>query len=184
MKKLFLGIPMILFLIITFSSCSEKKESKPIITEKIQYDVLINNNDPQLDWWVNNIEGSKREPLIKRIMEAANKGEVRVYDYFNNPLTPAQIHSIGTDTMYQVLKRNRPPYEEYDTMVVRQIENKDIVKLRFLEQWSWDPAKLEIDKKVLGICPIIIRKVGEQEFNQPLFWIYLDDYKPQKETIK
>ena len=182
MKYQFLIILLILFLILAITGCSGRKEKKAIITERIQYDVPIKNDDPQLDWWVNNIEGSKREPFIKRIMEAANKSEARVYDYFNKPLTPAQIRSIGTDTMYVVLTRTKPPYEEYDTTIVRQIEYKDIVKLRFLEQWSWDPAKLEIEKKVLGICPIIIRKVGGQEYNQPLFWIYLDDNYPIKEN--
>ena len=69
----------------------EPSNKTEILAEKIQYDVPVVNNDPQLDWWINNIEGSKREPFLKRIMEAAEKGEVRVYDYFNHPLTPQQL---------------------------------------------------------------------------------------------
>jgi len=70
------------------TSCGSRSSDQEILATKIQYDVPVVNNDPQLDWWINNLEGSKREPFLKRMMEAAEKGEVRVFDYFNNPLTP------------------------------------------------------------------------------------------------
>jgi hypothetical protein len=83
LPKVFLFISIIFLLAIT--ACSRTSNKTQILAEKIQYDVQVVNNDPQLDWWINNIEGSKREPFLKRIMEAAEKGEIRVYDYFNHP---------------------------------------------------------------------------------------------------
>jgi hypothetical protein len=172
---------LVLFLTLAaLTSCSDKSSKNEILASKIQYDVPVSNNDPQLDWWINNIEGSKREPFLKRIMEAAGKGDVKAFDYFNNPLTPAQVQSIGTDTIYQTLLRNYPPYEEYDTMIVTSITYRDIIKIRFLEEWKWNPVTLEMEKKILAIGPVTQKKIGGESFNQLLFWISLDDRFPGK----
>lgn len=168
-----------LFLAILFA-CSGNNGKQEILTEKIQYDVPVINGDPQLDWWVNNIEGSKREPFLQRIMQAAQKGDIKVYDYFNHPLSPSQILAIGSDTIYQALLRNYPPYDEYDTMIIRSISYRDIVKVRFLEEWTWNRKSLEMNKKILGIGPVIRKEFGNESFNQLLFWIYLDERYPAK----
>lgn len=164
--------------VVSFFSCTVTSHKKEFLAEKIQYDVPVNNGDPQLDWWVNNIEGSKREPFLQRIMEAAEKGDVRICDYFNKPLTSGQIRAITTDTIYRTMTRNYPPYEEFDTMTIQSVTWRDIVKIRFLEEWKWDPKTLEITKKVLGIGPVIQREYGSEKFNQLLFWIYFDDRYP------
>jgi len=163
-----------------FTSCSGKSGKSEVLTERIQYDVPVVNNDPQLDWWINNIEGSKREPFLKRIMEVAAEGDSRVYDYFNNPLTASQVLAIGSDTIYQTLLRTNPPYEEYDTMIVRSISYHDIVKIRFLEEWNWNPESLEMEKNLIAIGPVIQKEIAGESFNQLLFWIYLDDRFPVK----
>lgn len=171
----------LLFLALTvFSSCSDWAVRQEILTNKIQYDVPVNNNDPQIDWWINNIEGSKREPFLKRIMEAAENGDVRVYDYFNKPMTPDQVKYSGTDTVYQTLLRAVPPYEEYDTMIVNSISYHDITKIRFMEEWTWDPKSLEMDKKIVAIGPVIEKEIAGARFNQLLFWVSLDDGFPVK----
>jgi hypothetical protein len=178
LAKLFLFISIVF--LIALAACNRNLLKKEILAEKIQYDVPVISGDPQLDWWINNIEGSKREPFLQRIMEAAEKGEVRVFDYFNNPLTSEQILSIGSDTIYQTLLRNYPPYEEYDTMIVRSISYRDIIKIRFMEEWSWNPESLEMEKKVLGLGPVIQKEIAGESFNQLLFWIYLDERYPAK----
>ena len=166
--------------LIALFACNKHSGEKQILTEKIQYDVPVINNDPQLDWWINNIEGSRREPFLKRIMDAAEKGDVRVFDYFNRSLSPAQIQAIGSDTIYRVLVRPYPPYDEYDTMIVRSISYRDIVRIRFLEEWSWNPVSLEMQKKVLALGPVIQKEIAGESFNQLLFWIYLDERYPER----
>jgi len=161
------------------SSCNDRSSGDVTLATKIQYDVPVNNNDPQLDWWVNNIEGSRREPFLKRIMEAAENGEVKAFDYFNNPMSPEQVRSAGTDTIYRTFLRDYPPYEEYDTMIVSSITYRDIVKIRFMEEWTWDPETLEIEKKVLAIGPVLYREVAGESFNQLLFWVSLDERFPE-----
>jgi hypothetical protein len=176
-SSLFILLIPVLF---SLPSCSDNSSKNEILTSKIQYDVPVTNNDPRLDWWINNIEGSKRDPFLKRIMEAAEKGDVKVFDYFNKPMTADQVKSIGTDTVYQTLMRTYPPYEEYDTMIVKTISYRDIIKIRFMEEWTWDPETMEIEKKVVAIGPVMEKEFGGERFNQLLFWISLDESFPGK----
>lgn len=167
-------------IIMMMTSCGSRSSDQEILATKIQYDVPVVNDDPQLDWWINNLEGSKREPFLKRMMEAAEKGELQVFDYFNNPLTPEEVISAGRDTVYLTLPRDVPPYEEFDTSIISTVTYKDISRIRFLEEWRYDPATLQIDKKVVAIGPVILKESGGQTYNQLLFWIYTDDsYKPE-----
>lgn len=180
-RNLFLSaIILSVFAVFGLTSCSSVRNNKEMLCTKIQYDVPVNNNDPQLDWWINNIEGSKREPFIKRIMEAAEKGEVKAFDYFYQPLTPGQVKSVGRDTIYQTLMRTVPPYEEYDTMIVKSISYRDIVKIRFMEEWQWDRSSLGIEKKVIAIGPVIHKELGGEQFSQLLYWVSLDKTFPGK----
>lgn len=173
-------VPVLFLLWLAIAACSAPDKNIETLASRIQYDVPIVSNDPQLDWWINNIEGSRREPFLKRIIEAAEKGDVRVYDYFNEPLSPEKVLALGTDTVYMTLMREYPPYEEYDTMVVRTVSYRDITKIRFLEEWTWDPKRVEISKKVIGLGPVIQREVAGESYNQLLFWIYLDEKYPAK----
>ena len=172
MRKLIFLLPLLsVFYLVSFTSC--KRQEEEILATKIQYDVPIVNNDPQLDWWINNLEGSRREPFLQRLMEAVEKGDVKAFDYFNNPLTPQQVKASLSDTVYQTLMRTQPPYEEYDTMIVMTVEYRNISKMRFLEEWAWDPDKLTMEKKVLGFGPVVQSQVAGQTFNRLLFWILL-----------
>lgn len=171
---------MLMLLALPFLISCNGTSKKEILTEKIQYDVPVVNNDPRLDWWVNNLEGSKREPFLKRIMEAAEKGDVRLYDYFRQPLTPAAAISSLTDTLYKTLMRDRPPYEEYDTIIVMSVTSSDISRIRFLEEWRWDPATLEMEKKILAIGPVIQKETAGSTYNRLLFWIGTDKDFPGK----
>ena len=180
MKRYFLHPALAMILIVIFSGCHKEKEAELLAT-KIQYDVQINSADPQVGWWVNNLEGSKRDPFINRIMKAAENGDLQAYDYFNKPLTPQQVKSMQIDTVYRTLTHPYPPYDQYDTVVYFTLDYNDITKIRFLEEWRWNPKTLEIDKKVVGIAPVAVIKYGDKEYNRPLFWIYPDNNYPEKE---
>ena len=180
-KRVLLHFPVLMALMVmTFASCQGQPAKKEILTTKIQYDVPIINGDPQMDWWINNIEGSKRDPLTQRILQAAIKGEVKVFDYYFYPLSPDEILANSSDTVYYTLQRSTPPYDEYDTMIVRNIDYQDIVKIRFLEEWYWEPNTLNSDKKVVALGPVIQRQIAGESFNQLLYWVYFDTGKPMK----
>jgi len=168
-------LSLVLLAGVFLSACEQESVEKNYITERIQYDVKIKGDDPEADWWIDNIVGPDREKFVKHLIEKAQNGEIKAYDYFNNPLTPEQVNQIGVDTLVQTLRRTVEPYDEYDTMIITKLDFGKIAKIRFLEEWAMDESTLEVQKKVLGISPIVMVKVGEQEFNMPLFWVYMDE---------
>ncbi len=156
----------------------KNEPEKEPITERIQYDVSIQSDDQDLHWWVNNIEGSKREPFVKWLLDAAYSGKHQAYDYFNKPLSIDDVKSLGIDTTFVTLMREVPPYDEYDTIVIQQYDYRDIAKVRFLEEWYFGDGGQVIQKKVLGVAPVLVRKYGDEEYNEVLFWIYFDEDYP------
>ncbi|MCD4773386.1 MAG: hypothetical protein K8R41_08405 [Bacteroidales bacterium] len=178
MKNIKTLVPVLIMIFLI--SCGNFSKDKTVLCERIQYDVIINNPDPGHYWWVNNIEGSKREPFIKNLFNAAFLGEVKAYDYFNNLLSVEQLKMIGADTIYRTLTRPYAPYDEYDTVIITKLEYEDVKRIRFLEEWLYDENEISINKKVVGIAPLIERKDGEGNMIavQPLFWLYFDEKYP------
>ncbi len=162
-----------MLILFQFSCKSDKKE---IITKKIQYDVNIKSPNPDYDWWIQNIVGPDRDKLINLIVDGAKSGKWQAYDYFNDSIDKYEVRSIFVDTSYVTLLKTEPPYEQYDTIIIRKILPKDIVRLRFMEEWAINPDNLAFTKKVVGIAPVASRLDfnGVQRW-QPLFWVYTDD---------
>lgn len=160
-------------LILWLAGCKNNYEQ---ITKKIQYDVNIISPDPEYDWWIQNLVGPDREKLVDLIIDGAKEGKWQAYDYFNEPITPAEVRNLFSDSVYLTMIQKDPPYEFYDTLIVNNILNTDIQRLRFLEEWYIDPETLKFDKKILGLAPVAKRKDFQGITRwQPMFWIYVDD---------
>ena len=189
MKKIAISYLLFAFIAFLLFSCETKvkeeqktpEDDKVVLTELIQYDVFIKNPDQEQEWFVQNIEGRYREKFVKRILDAALSGEYRLYHYFfNTQLTPEQIEATFNKTDSVTLQRENAPYDWYDTIMVNILDAEDITKVRFLEEWYIDEDKLDIEKKIVGIAPLMenYNEVGEFRGYAPLFWIYLDDKYP------
>lgn len=162
----------LIILILILASCSRKEGE--MLTERIQYDVTIKSPETDLAWWVQNLEGPKREKFVKALMESARSGKVKVYDVMSNKLLSAEeIGSKGTKTELLTLQRPYEPYETYDTLVTRELQLSDISRVRFLEQWQINPENGKIHKEVLAICPLVesYTETGELRGYMPLFWL-------------
>ncbi|MCP4551796.1 MAG: hypothetical protein GY834_07100 [Bacteroidetes bacterium] len=172
MRKI-IALIIFLFSVFMLHSCTRLK-SKTVLTQKIQYDVSIKSPNPDYDWWVQNIERPQREKFILNLIESAYNGKIKVFDYFNKPLSTNEVKSIGVDTTYRTLTRDFPPYAEFDTIIVSRFEISDITKIRFLEEWFLDEKTFVIDKKVIGIAPLVDKFDANGNFLglQLLFWIY------------
>lgn len=159
--------------VVSITSCMHNE--KKLITEKIQYDVNIKSPDPDYDWWIQNLPGPERDNLVNMIMDGALSGKYKVFDYYNQPLSPEAVKMMMADTIYYTIMDEEPPYQERDTMVINKILREDITRIRFLEEWTTDPETMQVYKKVLGIAPIARRPdlMGMERW-QPLFWIYTD----------
>jgi len=177
MNKKFI-IPLIVMLVASILGCNNKNEvTRKLITKKISYDVTINNQNPEYDWWVNNIPGPGREEFVNWIFESALSGKFPAYDYFNKKLSQGEIESVGTDTLLLSIMQTEPPFEIFDTLTVKHLDRNDIVKVRFLEAWYFNEDKQTLEKEIYAIAPVRLRFDSEGNFlaNEPLFYLYFDE---------
>ncbi len=163
-------------------SCSRPGNDKWIITDRIQYDVIIKSPDVTLDWWVQNIEGRDREIFINTLIEGAANGKIKAYDAFSFSLiTPEAVSKIFHRTDTISLFQKYPPYEAYDSVVKKTLSMQEITRMRFLEEWLQNKKTLEIQKNVIGYCPMM--QSFDQEGNlrgyMPLFWVFTRDGYPE-----
>lgn len=180
MKTNFLFVFLILST--TFlNSCTGNKTEKNIVTKRIQYDVTIRNPEADMDWWVQNIEGSNREKLLEDIFQQVTEGKVKAYDFLSfSPFTSEEIKNMMKRTDSISVESPTPPYDLVDTVLVTEIRLSDVTRIRFLEEWSMDKKTLVFSKKVAGICPLVERRTdsGELRGYKPLFWVFFDDKYP------
>lgn len=181
-KNSFFGL-ILLVSFVAFSCNDSGQEEKNIVTKRIQYDVSLRSPEPDMDWWVQNIEGKDREKLLQDIISNVSDGKVKAYDFLSYKL-------YSTDEIKQMLKRvdtisvekSTPPYDLVDTLLITEIRLRDITKLRFLEEWRMNNKTLEFNKKVLGICPMVekLTDSGEIRGYKPLFWVFFDEAYPKE----
>lgn len=163
-------------------SCKRSdKDARTLITDRIQYDVMLKNSDSTADWWVQNMDGRGREAFVKLVMEKAYSGKYKTYNFFTlTPLSSEQAKAIGNRTDTLSLQRSTPPYDMHDTIVKNELRVNDILKIRFLEAWYWNENSNRLEKEIQGICPLLenYSETGEFRGYQPLFWISLTEKFP------
>lgn len=187
MNKFILIIFMYALCIIALSCGNKNDAGNNVVTKRIQYDVFIRNTEPDMDWWVQNIEGSDREKLVKNIMQQVTTGKVKAYDFLTcKPFSTEEIRNMMKRTDTISVERSTPPYDLVDTVLVTEIRLSDISKLRFLEEWSMNEKTLAFSKKIAGICPMAERlgDSGELRGYKPLFWVFFDDKYPAELELK
>jgi len=168
-------------------SCNSGNETDTVVTNRIQYDVFLQNPEQDMDWWVSNVEGGSREKLVRNMVQRAVAGEVKAYDFFTNKLyRPDEIKRIMKRIDTISVERSTPPYDLVDTIMVTEIRMSDINKLRFLEEWRMNEKTLAFSKKVVGICPMVKRlsDSGELRGYKPLFWVFFDEKYPAELELK
>ncbi len=163
---------LLLMIALFMSACGGGKGE--LLTQRIQYDVSVKSPESDLGWWVQNLEGPKRESLVKSIIASAYEGRVKVYDVMSNKeLSASEVKERGTRTELLTLQRPFEPYENYDTLIIRELQLSDISRIRFLEEWYLNENSGKITKKVIAVCPLVesYTETGELRGFQPLFWL-------------
>ncbi len=174
MKKLY-GIIVLIFIVIACKT-NHSKDNK-LITEKIQYDVLINNTEPDMDWWIQNIEGPKRDKFINLIFEAIKDNKLNIYNLNGESTNLESVlsHLFAFDTIQ--LQKNGKKGQMIDTIFITNSFNQEkINQIRFREKWSFNENTLQIEKKVDAFCPVMQVENPEKDnkLTFPLFWIFSD----------
>jgi hypothetical protein len=171
-----------------FLSCNRGEDgSANLVTKRIQYDVIIKTPDPDFDWWMQNIEGSEREKLVHDMIYAAINGKVKAYGVLSNKLlTTDDIKGMLRHVDSVQVENPDPPHQMIDTVVIHEVNLKEITKIRFLEEWKMDQNSLVFSKKVLGICPMVeaYMETGELKGYKPLFWVFFDSDYPGEFDLK
>ncbi len=187
MKNLNFLLIVLVISCFTFSCKNRDDSGKNIVTKRIQYDVMLRSPETDMDWWVQNIEGSNREKLVKDIIAKVANGEVKSYDFLTcKPFSADEIKQMMKRVDTISVESPKPPYGLVDTVLVTEIRLNDITKLRFLEEWSMNDKTLAFSKKVLGICPLVekLTDSGEIRGYKPLFWVFFDDRYPAEFELK
>lgn len=121
--------------------------------------------------------------FITVIMDALREGAVTAYDVsttdeFLVPLNYQEIISRQIDTVHTTLKRPYPPYEQYDTVIYSEFDPSKVTRIRIKEDWYFDKKHSQMKVRILGICPVIIKERNDEEFKEPMFWIYFPEARP------
>lgn len=128
-----------------------------------------------------------RQSMFEVIKQAlVNDGTITAYsvgpigadDEFTTPMTVDEVKSLlfEIDTQYT---------EDLNTgdfvPVVQEIEVKteNIKKYNIKEEWFFDRQRSVMDVRIIGICPMKLKKndLGEVVGDQPLFWLYYPEVR-------
>ncbi len=171
---------VLLFIFIAFACKTDDTKFNKLITEKIQYDVCINFTDFDTDWWIQNIEGPKREKFINQIFSAVKDEKIKIFDLNENEVNLEKVlaNLFTFDTIQ--LDKNGKKDKKIDTVFITNSFNlNNINQIRFNEKWSFNEKTLKISKTVNAFCPVLVsdRGNGESKVNLALFWVFPDTTK-------
>lgn len=173
-------------------------QSKTIITELITYRVNLKLDehiesssftDPRVVyelmnglWYENKLAPNSYQALVTQIHKAASSGQIKVYElseiigtkpiFMKMPIS--EIQGIGMDTIQKRQQRPFPPYEEYDTTIVRNFSFQDIVQIEFMEKWTMNTQTMKIKKEIIAfaLCRKRIDLWGkEYRGTSKMYWI-------------
>ncbi|MFZ4399623.1 MAG: hypothetical protein ACOYO1_06295 [Bacteroidales bacterium] len=177
MKRLLYFIAFGIVFSLTISCHKDKSKYEQLVTEKIQYDVSIKNNDCDIDWWIQNIEGPQRDKFINLLFNAVEDNKIKIYNMNQQIVSLENIVSnlFTFDTIH--LQKNGKNKQIIDTVFVSSSFNfKNVTKIRFDEKWKFNTKTLLLSKEIKGFCPILVTEMGEDNavIELPLFWVYPD----------
>lgn len=126
-----------------------------------------------------------RENLITIIMNAILVDKTvaaydAIYDDFKMKLTLSEVAAIGADTLQLSLYRDYPPYDQFDTTVIKPLDVTTIKKFKIKEDWVFDKQKSVMEARIIGICPVRERldpQTGEFRGYSDMFWVYFPELR-------
>ncbi len=122
--------------------------------------------ETQADW----------KSFIVVVLDALKEGQLTAYDISSTdellvPITYNEIIGRQTDSIYQIMQRPYPPYEEYDTVIYTEFDPTKVMRMRIKEDWYFDAARSQMMFRIQAICPVMIKERNGQEVTEPLFWL-------------
>ncbi len=120
------------------------------------------------------------------LMDAMKEGSITAYDAssptdeFIVPLSYKEIMSKVEKTDSTQMQRDTPPYDFYDTVIVKKFRPTDVKRFRVKEDWFFDKQRSMMQVRIIGICPIteVFDPKGDFRGYSQLFWIYFPEARP------
>jgi len=117
--------------------------------------------------------------FINVLMDGLKERQFRAYEVSNTdellvPIRYEEIIAKQSDTSYVRERRPYPPYEEYDTVIIRQFDPSRVMRLRLKEDWYFDKQRSQLMVRIIAVCPVMMVEKDGKEFSQPLFWVSYD----------
>ncbi len=116
-------------------------------------------------------------PFFSILMDAAEAGEITVYDAendkFTSALDPDEVASMGA-SIDTVTTFDPVTYEEKIQIVTNEINPEDVKRFRVKEIWFFDEESSTLQVRILGIAPLLDVKDenGNFKYEKPMFWVY------------
>ncbi|MBN2727668.1 MAG: hypothetical protein JXR53_00430 [Bacteroidales bacterium] len=153
-------------IVIAFSAC-KKEEKRDLLTERIEYDVTIDNEDT-MEPWMNNVSPSDRMSFLEFLFQQLEAG--KAVDSMGVKVDEASIKN-----MLMALDSNLQFGEAKLFEYVRN-EQIEVQLLRFREKWTYNPETFCIYKQVDAVAPgIVLRDSTDFIYKViPLFWVNCD----------
>jgi|AntAceMinimDraft_17_1070374.scaffolds.fasta_scaffold01963_1 gliding motility associated protien GldN len=126
-----------------------------------------------------------RKSFMSVIMLGLKEGTITPYDIENDefltPLTYEELFERLSSVDSVTLQRIEPPYDYFDTVIVKDFEPSLVKQVRLKEDWFFDKKRSVLDVRILGVCPVLedYGENGEFRGYKPLFWVYF----PEARTI-
>lgn len=136
------------------------------------------------NWYMDKIPFQTKGEFVKNLHEKVCLGKVKAYQIKEvkgtepifEEFSSHKAAGIGKDTINQSISvfKNGIGYKDTIVQEIKYLDPNLIVKLTFLEQWTYNPETFAIKKKIIAYAPIraifnhtIDRFVGLQE----MYWI-------------
>ncbi len=114
--------------------------------------------------------------FIHVVLDALKENKIVAYEIGNTDemlvaTTYKDIIGKQSDTSYVTQRRPYPPYDEYDTVIIRDFDPSMVMRLRIKEDWYFDKQRSQMMVRIIALCPVLMVEKDGKEIPQPLFWI-------------
>ncbi len=167
---------VIIFLVL-FCNCSNAiAQDAKAWKKRVSRTLFVNQNN-------NYKEQHKDAPcLIEVILQGIRSGKITAYsninNYFTTPLSIADINRL-TGPEIEIIHFTDSNGKEEIIKEEKEFDLKSLHQFRILEEWTFDPVKLQTEIQITGIAPLkgISGADGSYRGVQAIFWMKYNDIK-------
>jgi hypothetical protein len=178
MKNLLIFLPLVLIL-----SCKENAKQNETVAPAASTEgwtkPMMTAVDAPTTYYddLEDQDFSDYSKLIYEVIEQVYAGKLQAYNYIDaSPMSIDDVKKAGQQVDTIFVDNPNPPFEQQMKIVVSDL-SENIVSLKVKETWHFNKETIQLEKKVLGICPrfaVHNMQTGELRGYTPWFWVFFD----------